>query len=194
VALNYGNANQHPQGQFIWFGIFWTICSIPVPDEVLGTDNCTVQSSYRQKGYQYRLLFTTYLHFFNRRRTYKVAVPASHYFIKKKGEYGTRIKFIKKNSTWIKSHSAGRALLRFFRFSKCFDLWRGVPFMCRNFVTRPNLIKPNMNKAGKPSFVYGFDFQISKFSKSSFFRCQIRIRTDCVPVIHKCTLCCKLPV
>ena len=41
--------------------------------------------------------------------------------------------------TCIYSHSAGTPLLKFFRLSKCFDLWREVPFMCLNFVTRPNL-------------------------------------------------------
>ena len=38
------------------------------------------------------------------------------------------------------SQSAGTDLLRFFRFSKCIDLCIGVPFMCLNLVTRPNLL------------------------------------------------------
>ena len=41
-------------------------------------------------------------------------------------------------------------MLRFLRFSKCIDLCIGVPFMCLNFVTLPNLLVLLLPRVGEP--------------------------------------------
>ena len=42
--------------------------------------------------------------------------------------------------TQMMSVSVEVDLLRFFKLSKCSDLWRGFPFRCLNLVRRPNLV------------------------------------------------------